>query len=190
MKFLQVIDSLTMGGAESLLVELCLQWKKRGLDPEVFVLRSDNPAYHTRLRDSGVDVTVSSGSHLYSPVLVRELAKTISGRRYDLVHVHLHPAQLWTAMALRVTRDAPPAITTEHNTWNRRRDHRWCRPIDRWMYSQFRMAVCIGSATKSSLEDWIGPGVCPTCVVANGIDLSRFNQGSPPAILPEGTTMR
>jgi glycosyltransferase involved in cell wall biosynthesis len=185
MKVLQVIDTLNTGGAETLLVDLCLRWKRDGISPEVFLLHDGSPTYQTRLQDAGIHVTVSSQSRLYSPRHVGELAGLISRKRFDLVHVHLYPAQLWAATALKVTPGAPLGITTEHNTWNRRREHRWCRPIDRWMYSQFRLAICIGTATKSSLDAWLGPDVCPTCVVPNGIDLTRFHQRNSPARLSD-----
>lgn len=184
MKVLQVIDSLNTGGAECLLVDLCLQWKRDGLTPEVFVLHPGCQTHQARLQDAGISVTGPVQSPVYSPRHVGELASAIFRGRFDLVHVHLYPAQLWTAMALRVTPDAPPGITTEHSTWNRRREHCWCRPIDRWMYSQFRLAVCIGSATKDRLEAWLGRHGCRTCVVANGIDLSRFHEHNNPAQLP------
>jgi glycosyltransferase involved in cell wall biosynthesis len=184
MKILQVIDGLITGGAEGLLVDLCLRWKRDGLSPEVFVLHDGSPARRSQLEGADIPVRVSPPAWPYSPRHAGELATVISGKRFDLVHAHLYPAQLWAAMALRYTPDAPPAITTEHNTWNRRREHSWCRPIDRWMYSQFGMAVCIGSSTKSALDTWLGPGVCQTCVVANGIDLTRFQRRVRPAFLP------
>jgi glycosyltransferase involved in cell wall biosynthesis len=186
MRILQVIDSLKTGGAESLLVELCLQWQKRGLELEVFLLQDGNPEYRNRLRDSGIEVAVSSAPKMYSPTHARAIAKKLSDKRFDLVHVHLHPAQLWTALALRLVRAAPPGITTEHNTWNRRRDHRWYRPVDIWVYSQFRTAVCIGSSTKNNLDEWLGPGICPTCVIPNGVDLTRFRPATVPSHLPDG----
>ena len=185
MKIFQVIDSLNTGGAEILLVDLCLRWKRDGLSPEVFVLQDGGGTQKTRLQDAGINVTESSRLRLRSSGHVADLAAAISRKRFDLVHVHLHPAQLWAAMALRFTRGAPPGITTEHNTWNRRRAHCWCRPVERWMYSQFRLAICIGSAARDSLEAWLGPAVCPTCVVANGIDLRRFQRNHTPARLPD-----
>jgi glycosyltransferase involved in cell wall biosynthesis len=168
-----------------MLADLCLCWKRNGLSPEIFILRDGDPTYRTRLEDAGIPVTASPRSSLLSPMHAQDLSKIISGKQFDLLHVHLFPAQLWAAMALRLTPDAPPAITTEHNTWNRRRDHSWCRPIDRWTYSMFRMTVCIGDSTKESLEAWLSPAVYPMCVVANGIDIARFQRDATPAPLPD-----
>jgi glycosyltransferase involved in cell wall biosynthesis len=53
------------------------------------------------------------------------------------------------------------------------------------MYSQFRLTVCIGSATQSSLQSWLGPSAPPTCVVANGIDPTRFRPQNAAAKLPD-----
>src|SRR5580658_4373959 len=184
MRLLQVIDDLDVGGAETLLVDLCLRWKANGLSPEIFLLRNGGQAYRARLEGAGIPVTVSPHTRLHSPGHAKELAKFIAQNRFDLVHVHLFPAQLWAAMALRMAPNPPPAITTEHSTWNRRRDHRWYGPMDRWMYSQFRLAVCIGSAAQDSFQGWLGSGICPTCVVANGIDLARFHPDVQAADLP------
>jgi glycosyltransferase involved in cell wall biosynthesis len=194
MRILQVIDSLSIGGAESLLVDLCLHWKRDGFVPEVFVLRKGNPVNEQRLQDAGIPILRSPQSSLYSPGHVAAIASVISRNRYDLVHVHLYPAQLWTALAIRAFPVPPPCLTTEHNTWNRRRERLWCRPIDRWMYARFAMAVCIGSATRTALETWLGPDVCPTCAIPNGIDLSRFRRAGgrpdlPPAVQGKPTIL-
>ena len=168
-----------------MLVDLCLRWKQAGLSPEVLALQEGGPTRQAQLRDAGVPVTVSGRSGAYSPRQVTELATTMARSRFDLVHVHLYPAQLWAAMALRFSPGVPPAITTEHSTWNRRRDWRWIRPLEKWMYSQFQVAVCIGLSTKDNLDAWMGATQCQTCVIANGIDLQRFRPGNTPGRLPE-----
>ncbi len=185
MKVLQIIDSLNTGGAESLLVDLCLRWKRDGLSPEVFVLHHGSQAHHARLQDAGIEIHGPVRSRVYSPKHVGKLVAAMSRTRFDLVHVHLYPAQLWTALALRRIQVAPPGITTEHNTWNHRREHRWCQArLTVGCILNFGWPCASVLRQKDRLDAWQGPGVCPTCVVANGIDLTRFHQHNVPAHLP------
>jgi len=88
----------------------------------------------------------------------------------------LFPTQLWTCLGARMANRGVPLVTTEHNTWNRRRRAGF-RALDRWMYSQYAVVACIGTGTESALQDWIGHQAS-TRVVPNGIDLERFTRAS------------
>ena len=170
MRVLQVIDSLRIGGAEVLVCSMAPRFLRRGLDCDVLVLSRSYSDLETSLQSAGVKLLDGGAIDLYSPRQTRVLASAMRG--YDLVHVHLFPAQLWAVLAARV-QPVPALVTTEHNTWNARRRW-WLRPLDAWMYPRYQQIACNSEATAESLALW-----CPRVkgqlrVVSNGIVLDTF----------------
>ena len=172
MRILLVIDTLQFGGAEILLRDLALRYLAQGIEVEIAVLQGLDSPLERQLAAAGVPVRVSDAGSLYSWRQVPALAKLLPG--YDLIHVHLFPAQLWVAMAARLARLRTPLITTEHNTLNERRFKRSFQPVDRWMYRQYRMIACISEATAEAMREW-APGTRGRLrVISNGVDVGRF----------------
>ena len=92
---------------------------------------------------------------------------------YDVIHVHLFPAQLWVAVTKSISRVGAPLVTTEHNTHNRRR--KWYfRPLDRWMYRRYHHIICISEGARAALVRWVPEVGGRASVVPNGISLERF----------------
>jgi glycosyltransferase involved in cell wall biosynthesis len=184
MRVLQVIDSLRIGGAEVLVRDLAPRFLQHGVDCEVLVLSRSSSALEIALRDAGVKILDTGSIPLYSVRQVPALARRMRG--FDLVHVHLFPAQLWAALA--AIRSRRTLITTEHNTWNARRRW-WFRPVDSWMYSHFRQIACNSDATADELARW-----CPNVkeklyVIPNGIPLEVFANARPADLLGLGDGM-
>jgi glycosyltransferase involved in cell wall biosynthesis len=169
MRVLQVIDSLRIGGAEVLVRDLAPRFIQHGVDCEVLVLSRSSSALEIALQDDGVKILDTGDIPIYSVRQVPALARRM--RDFDLVHVHLFPAQLWAVLAAVQSRCA--LITTEHNTVNARR-HWWFRLVDLWMYSRFRQIICNSDATAAELGRW-----CPNVkeklqVIPNGIPVEVF----------------
>jgi glycosyltransferase involved in cell wall biosynthesis len=179
MRILQVIDSLNRGGAEVMLTAMAPLFRKRGLTCDVIaLLQRPSPLEHSLL-DQDIHLRFTGVKQLYSPQQIVELTKFLRG--YDIVHVHLFPAQLWTVLAALRLASHPPLVTTEHNTWNARRLWLW-KPMDRWMYQYYKRIACISDATAESLGRW-----CPAIrekitVIANGIPLDVFENAQPAAL--------
>jgi glycosyltransferase involved in cell wall biosynthesis len=176
MRVLHVIDSLNRGGAEVMLTAMAPRFRARGVTCEVAaLLRRPSPLEHS-LVDQQIRLQYTGVHRLYSPRQIAVLANVIDG--YDIVHVHLFPAQLWTVLAAAWSRPHIPLVTTEHNTWNARRRW-WFRPLDRWMYPHYERIACISDATAESLTRW-----CPSVsekitVIPNGIPLDKFENAQP-----------
>jgi len=155
MRILHVIDSMNRGGAEVMLTAMAPQFRTRGVTCDVLaLLKRPSPLEHSLL-DQGVYLRYTGVRGLYSPRQILVLARLLRG--YDLVHVHLFPAQLWTVLAAALLRCRIPLVTTEHNTWNARRRW-WWQPLDLWMYSRYRRIACNSEATAEHLARWC-PGV-------------------------------
>ena len=176
MRVLHVIDSLNRGGAEVMLTAMAPRFRARGVTCDVLALLQTPSPLERSLLDQDIHLRYTGIRRLYSPRQIFALSKLLSG--YDVVHVHLFPAQLWTVLAAVRLRRRIPLVTTEHNTWNARRRW-WFRPVDRWMYSQYRRIACISEATAESLIQWC-PGVAEkVTLIPNGIPVDRFENAEP-----------
>ncbi len=169
MRILHVITSLRSGGAERLLTELLPRLRGDGRDVDVLVMDGTETDFMRQLRAQGIGVMALGHGYrqMRNPLLVFKLRRALKG--YDIVHTHNTACQLLVAMAAR---RGQVLVTTEHNATNRRRGHKWLRGLDRWMYSRYRMVVCVSESTEQALREW-----CPgarTTVISNGIDLERF----------------
>jgi glycosyltransferase involved in cell wall biosynthesis len=173
MKILQVINTLLPAGAQILVRDLCMGLVRRGIQCDTYVLQSDETPLEQTLSELGISVHGIGRKSIYSPRHILSLRSHLSRISYDLVHVHLFPSQLWTAIAAWTAGTSVPLVTTEHNTHNRRR-----RPIfrllDQWMYSQYVRIACISSATAEALVQWLPELAGKIQLCPNGIRVGEF----------------
>lgn len=176
MRVLHVIDSLNRGGAEVMLTAMAPRFQARGIECDIIaLLRRPSPLEHLLL-DQNIHLRYTGVHQMYSPQQVFALGRLIQG--YDIVHVHLFPAQLWTVLAAARLRCRAPLVTTEHCTWNERRRW-WWRHADQWMYPHYKRIACISQASAESLIQWC-PGVAERItVIPNGIPLDAFENAQP-----------
>lgn len=177
MRVLQVIDSLAMGGAEVLLTEMHRGFRARGVECEYYLLRASQTRLEQKLASQGARIYAPRAASVYSPLHIRSMREHLRTCDYDLVHVHLFPAQLWAACAARAARSGVPLLTTEHNTCNLRR-RLWYRSVDRWMYRQYRRIASIGDATTANLVSWLPELKAKVVECPNGIDFDTFASAS------------
>jgi glycosyltransferase involved in cell wall biosynthesis len=171
MRVLIVINSLILAGAERLVYDLVPRLEEYGVEITLAILKHLDSPLESDLRARGVCFLPIAESAVYSPSHIFQLARSAAG--FDLIHAHLFPAQLWTAIAALTWRSGPPVVITEHNTTNLRRLW-WFRPVDRWMYSRFDRVFCNSEATERALIEWVPTVKKKTAVVPNGISLARF----------------
>lgn len=97
---------------------------------------------------------------------------------YDILHVHQFPQQMWGAIAsaLGKSNGRPKIITTEHSTWNNRRNHKILRSFDRTMYSLYDKIACISPSTTKELKKWLNSERLSQKIVSinNGIDIEKY----------------
>ncbi len=179
MKVLQIIDSLALGGAEVLVSSMHSGLRARGIECEYYVLRAGETPLAASLLDQNARIHAPLAASVYSPRHILAFERHLRKHSYDLVHVHLFPAQLWAACGARLARLKAPLVTTEHSTEVRRRK-RWYRLVDRWMYAQYRLIAAVSAAVAANLAGWL-PEVrnriadCP-----NGIDIEAFSSATTP----------
>lgn len=172
MKILHVINSLRTGGAEKLLVDLVVWLREKDIRVEVAVLNGEETPLLERLREECIKVYIlSEGKRAeYSPLHVFRLRSLLDS--YDIVHVHLFPAQYWGALASVLSSRHPLMVTTEHSTYNTRCKYRLASWIDKMVYARYDAVICISRAVVQMMRKKVR-GV-KLCQVDNGIRTQVF----------------
>ncbi len=177
LRVLWLIDSLTLGGAESLAVAFA-----RAADPTrlhlhvAFLKRIAGNPYEEELRRLGIPLTHLAARHLRDLAALRRLLRLLRVERIDLVHAHLTYAATWGALAARLT--AVPCLASLHlppspeSAWSRPglRERLMAFLLRRWSAG----AIAVSGAVR---EAYVRRGLLDpsrVAVVHNGIDLTAF----------------
>lgn len=176
MKILQVITSLSTGGAEKLISEISPMLRDKGHQVDVLAFDGADTAFKKALTDKGIKVySFGKGCNVYNPLFIFRLAKMM--KNYDIVHTHNTAPQLFAAIGSVLC--SVVLCTTEHTTSNRRRDWKWYAWIDKWMYSRYRKVICISDSTEQNLRDFINDYSDKICTILNGINVAHYSQAIP-----------
>ena len=175
MKILQVITSLRTGGAEKLIVDMVPLYIAQGHQVDVLLFDGMDTPFKKQLQEKGVTVyELQRGGSVYNPLNLLKLLPYL--RKYDIVHTHNTACQLFAAIGSVLC--SVTLVTTEHTTSNRRRDWKWYRSIDRWMYSRYQKVICISDKAQENLLSYLG-NVHNVTTIYNGIDCARFEKAVP-----------
>lgn len=91
----------------------------------------------------------------------------------SVVHSHLFPTAFYVGIARLITRrNDIKHVFTEHSTYNKRRNHWLGKWIDRLMYSQIDLIICVSNGVKFELLNYYPSLVRKTRVISNGINLN------------------
>lgn len=182
MKILQVITSLSTGGAEKLISEISPMLRDKGNQVDVCAFDGVDTAFKQNLMDKGIKVySFGYKCNVYNPLFIFKLAKLM--KNYDIVHTHNTAPQLFAAVGSMLC--SVVLCTTEHTTSNRRRDWKWYARIDQWMYNRYRKIICISNQAENNLRAYL-PKVRNVCTIFNGVDINRFHKAQPLASLKRG----
>jgi len=110
MNILQVINALTWGGAQTLLLDLCRYLKSQGHSVTVAAFR-DGPLGPS-FRQAGIQ-TLLLEERLFDVLGFWQLSHWIRAQQPDLIHTHLFRASFWARLAARRTTHAP-VLTSVH----------------------------------------------------------------------------
>ena len=175
MKILHIITSLNIGGAEKLMVDLLPKLKQKGVDAELLLFVGNRTMFYDQLEDSGVKIySLADGGSVYDPRNLFRLYRFLKKNKYDVIHTHNTAPQLFLAILSLIC----PAtlVTTEHNTSNRRRNWKFYKAIDRWMYSRYKRVISISDAAENNLKNYLGcKGQADKFqIIYNGVDVEKF----------------
>jgi glycosyltransferase involved in cell wall biosynthesis len=176
MKILHIITSLHTGGAEKLIIDLTPKLRELGHSVDVLLFDGSNTPFKQQLVAAGITILeLGKGGSVYNPLHIFKLIPII--RQYDIIHTHNTAPQLFVAIANIFGKTK--LITTEHNTDNRRRHLWWYKPIDRFMYNQYKEVICISDQAEENLRNYIGKCRANITTIYNGVDIQKYATAQP-----------
>lgn len=174
MKVLQIIDSLGTGGAEKLIVETVPQMVEHGLIVDVLLLNGKRTSFYENLEKSKTCNIYSLGKSFYNPLYIFKIISYL--KNYDIVHVHLFPAQYFAIFAKILSWSNVKLVFTEHSTDNKRINNSKLKRIEQWIYSHYHKIVCITDEVKNSLKTKLDLPDDKLIIVNNGINLREIEK--------------
>jgi glycosyltransferase involved in cell wall biosynthesis len=113
LRLLWLIDSLTVGGAESLIVPFARQLDSSRYELFLCCLATiQGNALEKELRAANIEVLNLGARNLRDVRAFRRLLRYLREQRIDLIHAHLTYASIWAALASRLTKI--PSVATLH----------------------------------------------------------------------------
>ena len=184
MRILQVITSLEMGGAETLVVNLIPRLRALGHTVDLCVFNgTETPLTHRLKTESPQTKIYALGHGIYNSLYILKLTKIM--RNYDIIHTHNSSPQLFVAIASLFC--GTKLVSTEHNTSNRKRKWKWYRPIESWMYGRYDHVICISEIAEEKLREYMGGEWLDRSsnkyktitTINNGIDVGAISKAVP-----------
>lgn len=111
MKIVHVVDSMEVGGAETLVRQMCHLQRENGHDPQVYAIAKLG-ALGKRMQEEGFRVEAEVGKHLVDSSMA--FFRLFRGFRPDVVHLHNPTPTIYAAPAARLA-GAASVISTRHS---------------------------------------------------------------------------
>lgn len=183
MKVLFVIDSLGMGGAETMVANLAISESRLGHNVSVLQLAYASGPLQELMKFDNVESIIlkhkDRNAFKKNVNSIFNIFKIIPFlRHYDIIHVHLFPCLYWVGFAKMLSFSRTPMVYTEHSTQNRRRGNCLGRVADSFIY-RFAYNEIIACADKV-LDSFVNvyPNVTSS-VISNGIDTAKYMNAIP-----------
>ena len=182
MRVLHIITSLNIGGAEKLMVDLLPRLKGRGVEVELLLFVGNRTMFYDQLEREEVKITsfADKGS-VYNPLHLIRLYRFLRKNHFDVIHTHNTAPQIFAAIVATIS--SLSLVTTEHSASNHRRNWKWYRPIDKWMYGKYSKVICISDSTENNIREYLGCDKSDKKIltVYNGVDVDKFANAQPRA---------
>jgi len=173
-KVLEVIDSLGSGGAESLLKNFVLEAKKNNIFKIEIVTLYSKAIFKDEIKNTGISIWDLGLTFKYNLVGVIKLIKLIKKRKYNIIHVHLFPADIFAALASLFLPKDIVWIFSEHSVFNRRRTFKIFKILDNFTYSRYSKIICVSKQVEFALISWMPSVKGKTNVLPNAIPIPKF----------------
>ena len=180
MRILHIITSLNVGGAEKLMVDLLPKLKDKGFDVELLLFVGKKTMFYNHLERENVKIhAFAEEDSVYNPKHLLRLYRFLKKNKFDIIHTHNTAPQLFAAIISMFCQIK--LVTTEHSTDNRRRNLKWYKLVDRWMYRRYKRVISISDAAELNLKAYlqIKDNSDRFVTVYNGVDISRFESAIP-----------
>ncbi len=174
MKILHIINSLRLGGAEKLLIYfLMYSEKKEDIDMNLLTLYP-----YIEIKEfynlKKIKYKTLGFKRKYDFKILPNLTKELRGN-YDLIHVHLFPAQYYVSFSDILNRVKIPMIFTEHSIYNRRRGYKIFKIFDNLIYKYYEKILCVSKETEKELLKWLPNLKDKSEVIYPGVFLNDYS---------------
>lgn len=178
MKILHIINSLATGGAEKLLLETLPKYNALGLKADLLLLNgADTPFLKELQKHDCCEIFIWGTGSPYHPKFILKLIPFF--KNYDLVHVHLFPANYFAAFAKLISFSKTPLVFTEHSTSNRRFRNTWFNAVNKQVYKIFSKIICITEEVCLVVKQKTQIAPDKMVFINNGVDLIKFIEAKP-----------
>lgn len=172
-RVLHVIDSLHLGGAQEVVLNLATCGSPR-FQHEVATLHGHGIYWH-RLREAGVKVH-SLSPHKYLPLYLGTLPALLLARRPDILHCHLIPSNI-IAKPLGALLGVPLILNHDHTNDPQRIDNKLLLSLDKTTNRFAHHIIAVAAACRDFLIQHESLPPQKITLVPNAIDLRRFAPG-------------
>ncbi|MDD5862198.1 MAG: glycosyltransferase family 4 protein [Prevotella sp.] len=172
MKILHIINNLQFGGAEKMLVDIC-EIMKEDHQVEILSLFGSPTALSQKAEEMGIPVhfMFTTRKAKYNPIIIIKLIKYL--KTFEIIHVHLFPAQYWVALCKMFFVRNATLITDEHNTENTRTRYRLTTFIDHFIYKEYSGVICISKAVENMMRSRF-KDLQQLYTIENGIQIRKY----------------
>lgn len=178
MKVLQVINSLATGGAEKLLLDTVPMYNNMGIKTDVLVLQDiDYPFIKQLQKATCCSIYKLTKGSVYNPLLIFKIIPII--KQYDIIHVHLFPAQYWVVIAKFLSFSKATLIFTEHSTSNRRLKNKILKKFNTFIYRYYYKTICISKDIQAIYNNYTKLSLEKFPIIENGVDISKITHAKP-----------
>ncbi|WP_336958336.1 glycosyltransferase [Chryseobacterium contaminans] len=177
MKILHIIDGLGAGGAEKLIVDTVPLLVERNNEVDVLLLNGEKTPFYSELEKKNCCNIYSLGKSFYNPFYIFKIIPYLF--KYEIVHVHLFPAQYFAALARIFCWKKQRFIFTEHSTSNRRLENKKLKTLEQFIYNFYNKIICITPEVKKVLINKLGIQDHKLIVIENGVDIGKINTVQP-----------
>lgn len=173
-RVLHVIDSLHLGGAQEVVLNLATCGSPR-FRHEVATMHGHG-IYWDRLRNAGVKVH-SLSPHKYFPAYLATLPSLLLATRPDILHCHLIPSNI-LAKPLGALLGVPLILNHDHTNDPHRIDNKLLLALDKSTNRFARHIIAVAASCREFLIRHESIPAEKITLVPNAIDLRRFTPGT------------
>ncbi len=173
-RVLHVIDSLHLGGAQEVVLNLATCGSSR-FQHEVATMHGHG-IYWDRLQDAGVKVH-SLSPHKHLPLYLATLPALLLAHRPDILHCHLIPSNI-IAKPLGALLGVPLILNHDHTNDPQRIDNKLLLALDKTTNRFAHHIIAVAGACRDFLIQHESIPPEKITLVPNAIDLRRFSPGN------------
>lgn len=176
-KILHIINNLSKGGAERLLVNVLPHYRSKEIEVSVLQISDlySEKQYINELEDNDINVSTLGKHSVYHPINILLLKKYLKKNRFDVVHVHLFPSMYWAGIVKKMMKTDTKFVFTEHSNENKRFNKSYFKYIDRFIYKEYDKIIAISPSIKQKLMDWTEMND-KISLIRNGVDTDSFKE--------------